>query len=291
MRETRRCVTVTKVPRKQEPTKVELLGDDVSLSWVDLDYVRLTSVRGADLLSVATEVVEQFYRGDVIKRAHGGFWSDHVKYTSNRQARMVDVSGDRCCDVMGWLLDFEASCGGTAEFTRVDYAVDLRLSKPDSGLANRWYESDVGKNCRRDKLTGETLYLGSRLSPIYGRVYDKSTRYGDAPGAGSVWRFELEAKKVQARRLAKAWSNAEFKGQHIGAVIAHQFKKWGVKLPIEGLRVKAELAVITESATIQWLRHTVRPSIERLISAGRESQVKAALGEQVMTAYTLDLGL
>lgn len=267
------------MPRKQELPTIEIQENDVSLSWVDLDYVRVTSVRGADLAGLAAEVLSQFYPSDVIKRTAHGFSSNHVKLAYNRQARMLDISGDKSGNIMGDILLHSATVREElAYFTRVDYALDLRMTVPDKIMLTKWYEMSLGNKEVRSR-DGETLYFGARTSPVFGRAYDKSLRYGDAPG--NVFRFELEGHRVQAKKFAYSWDKAEFKSQHIGQVISGQFLKWGIKLPITGKKMRLEVAVTDEEKTITWLRTTVRPCIARLIEAGRISEVKAALGENV----------
>lgn len=240
----------------------------------------MTSVSGADLLSYADWLRTELFASEQFKKTPYGFSSGPLTYFQNKGLRKLDIAGELASEAFQMVLDFSAlqnaPNGSAWEFTRVDYAVDVRLDKPAPTLARDWY-NDVGDRAVLSR-GGDTLYLGSRKSGNFGRIYDKSARYGDGLGAGAVWRFELEAKRVQARRLAVAWQKAENKTHHVVGVVAYQMKKWGVGLPLQGVRVRQEVVVKQEDNTVQWLRRTVAPSVARLVAAGREGEVLSALG-------------
>lgn len=267
------------MPRAIRPAKVTLQNAQ-SVAFVDLDYIRMTSCSGADLLSYAEWLRDELFAREQFKKTPYGFNSGPLTYYRNKGLCKVDIAGEVASEAFQMVLDFAAqqngADGSSWEFTRVDYAIDIRLDEPVPTLAKDWYAA-VGERAILSR-EGDTLYLGSRKSGNFGRIYDKSVRYGDAMGSGTVWRFELEAKRVQARRLAAVWQKAGDKGWHIASVVAYQMKKWGVGLPLSGVRVQQELAVKQEGNTMRWLRHTVAPSIARLVSAGREDEVLSALG-------------
>lgn len=266
------------MPRPITPAKVGL--SDVNLSYINIDYFRMTSLTGGDLLSVADHLREELFYGESFKKTEYGFRAGGLSYWHKKGMRKLDVAGDCSGDALQLVYDYASTMseqnGQPAEFTRVDYCLDVRLKNPEPKLAMRWYE-DVGKKVIMSR-EGDTLYLGSRLSPNYGRVYDKSARYGDEAGSGSVWRFEIEAKRVQARRLSNSWRKAIDKTEHISSVISYQFRKWGIELPLRGQKPQCEIAVSEECSTTQWLRRSVAPSVARLIEAGRGNEVLQALG-------------
>jgi DNA relaxase NicK len=96
--------------------------------------------------------------------------------------------------------------------TRLDFAVDVREGKADpSDIENEWRAGRVHTHARKMTVieattrgrgkTGKTVYIGSRQSQAFLRIYDK----GAEQNTGEDWtRIELETKPPLSTLLLKA---------------------------------------------------------------------------------------
>lgn len=176
--------------------------------------------------------------------------------------------------------------------TRLDLCCDY-LIKPRH-LATEWYnhliEFGVKKSHKFSRFTGggggETLYLGSRQSPQYGRLYDKGIQSGQAP-VGELWRMEVEYKKPVAGFLAQHLMTLDTKQRQ--TEIANRVVQWFLErgCPVDkdwqSQEVKpifVEERITTSEKKLAWLRGQVAPTVSRLIEAG--------LGKEVLNCLLLD---
>lgn len=96
--------------------------------------------------------------------------------------------------------------------TRLDFAADIRgaNAKPDD-IERAWLEGRVKTNARRMQVIeakdkkghgkGKTVYIGSRTSSVFLRVYDK----GAESKSGDDWlRVEVEAKSPVSNKVCSA---------------------------------------------------------------------------------------
>jgi hypothetical protein len=94
--------------------------------------------------------------------------------------------------------------------SRVDVAVDVQRHFDVPGAYSRW------QGITRTKITAiedETLYIGSRKSELFWRIYNKATEMG-RPEKAPLWRFEIELKGERAKQFWSLWQrhNAELPG-------------------------------------------------------------------------------
>lgn len=97
----------------------------------------------------------------------------------------------------------------TQKFTRLDVALNLHDSYLTPGTVERWYKAKkiltkahAGRRIYSLEKEGDTLYLGSRRSDRFLRIYDKAA---DMKLPDTAWvRVELETHRRQARALAYA---------------------------------------------------------------------------------------
>lgn len=177
--------------------------------------------------------------------------------------------------------------------TRMDICIDF---KPDDGrnFASRKYATALETNGdKRRKYAlfhnsdgGETLYVGSRQSMQFGRLYDKGAESGRA-APGELWRAEIEYKKPVSGEIAKAlWElQTARRCETITASILGWFAHRYVDLEEtanggELLAINIEKRVTTPSKKLAWLRSQVAPTVSQLVSAG--------LGKEVLNNLLLD---
>ena len=176
--------------------------------------------------------------------------------------------------------------------TRVDLAVTVELARIDTKLAENAYEANHKPGKRQYALiqnskNGRTLYVGSRSSAQYGRLYDKGVKdYGMEPG--KVWRYEIEVKdKFKNAALMKSmlerWRLHGVCADDIMAYVHQWFSVRGVSPKFsargKGLpRPDVEATVMTAEKKLRWLSAQVAPTVQELIRVGLGEQAMLALG-------------
>lgn len=180
------------------------------------------------------------------------------------------------------------------QVSRVDLQVTATLKEPEPDLALWCFEylgqlaTEGAVNVPSSRLVlgdvrtrGDTLYIGSRKSAQFGRVYDKGVQEKtDEPGR--KWRYEVELKKPlalpMARQLREQGSN---RTENIIATV-HEWFDGRYCTPIfdkRGTRIVSEVIarVHSDEVTLDWLRSQVEPSVTRLMKNGRGREIFMAL--------------
>lgn len=183
---------------------------------------------------------------------------------------------------------------GKHRVTRLDLAMDFAFDRPVN-LAERLFRqlSGGGGNKQR-KFTlysgsdlGTTLYLGSRTSMQFGRLYDKGIEAGKAK-AGLLWRAEVEYKKPMSGSMAKALWDVEPDKRELA--ICDTIGEWFAERKAElfsvwqradAMHISVEQRVTTADRKLAWLRTQVAPTVAQLIAAG--------YGKSVLNSLLLDV--
>lgn len=143
---------------------------------------------------------------------------------------------------------------------------------------------------RRRKITqytnsegGHTLYIGSRTSEHYCRLYNKFAEskqeiYRDA------WRFEVELHNKSAKKVADGLLGlpGEMK-PYILSTIRSYYQERGVELPwayshATPLSYAVDRHETDDERSITWLSTQVRPTVARLLARGYTTDVLVSLG-------------
>lgn len=226
----------------------------------------------------------QGYKGQTCGPISAGFNGDNF---------IIRISG-KSADEVETLIPSFASC----KPTRVDYQVTIQLEKPDKALASRAFgimEKSNGLQGPKRFLAfftsnSDTLYVGKRTSPVMLRLYDKTpdvnianrTKY--APG--SFWRYEVEYKRQYATVAFETWRISPNRTELIKDTVASEFLKrnapFNGSVQEYGTALKAYLAPTTVNSNLKWLKSTVRPVFQRLVSSGLEKEALMALGQSLI---------
>jgi len=200
---------------------------------------------------------------------------------------MVILSGDAAGAMWGELAP------KATNITRVDFAVTVTLLGPAKWVIKDHYNNIPKKHLEARNYTfiqssdeGYTLYVGSRNSYNFGRIYDKGVQSGDYK-AGNQFRYEVENKKPYSDVIARDIAYKVVKGEHEPSLINSYVYQWfttRVVTPIfppdyHYARPDLGVSVTTKEAKLSWLRTQVRPTVARLIEMG--------LGEETMKALDL----
>jgi hypothetical protein len=193
--------------------------------------------------------------------------------------------------------------------SRLDLAVTCELQYPFPNVAGVCYDwimenlenPELRKRIYslvRDTNGGQTLYVGSRASDQFGRLYDKARETQSDELNDKLWRYEVEfkgdrAKAVNARLLDRATipetvrvGVAEmclpacptpeiigtvylwFDSRHVHPLFYRTSRRVATEI---------EARVTSDELSLLWLAHFVRPTVGRLMRRGREEAVYKAL--------------
>ena len=227
-----------------------------------------------------------------------GFQCDSVRYGKRLDSSALFSTGSDSMKITHILInDYDYM---DLQTTRIDVCIDVCLVDAKRGWLrglreNSDFKDLHAKERRETKLiessTGDTLYIGSRTSGRFGRIYDKSLAYG--VDLGYVYRFELETKKLVAPALFKrlfpenedttySWDNF---ANRVRNIIQGQFMAWGVNVSLNAKLaevIKAETRISTVDSQLQWLSRSVAPMISRLTDAGYKQEAFEAIGINIV---------
>lgn len=178
--------------------------------------------------------------------------------------------------------------GATA--TRVDLALTAEFSQPLKDCALHGYNHAVsayGEASRRKYALvqsqggGQTLYVGSRKSSMFGRLYDRGIKAG-THGQAYLWRWEVEYKADKASTVWTALQNSSDVSTLSAGLVTSWFATREVESPSVSLVHALPLSTHTVAPTIdnrlEWMRQQVRPSVKKLMDGGHAEAVLKALG-------------
>lgn len=128
---------------------------------------------------------------------------------------------------------------------------------------------------------GDTLQMGSRSSPRFGRLYDKGRQSGIEAYAGA-WRYEVEYKYEGASRMCSTLRRAGHDPFTVSAIVAGQYTHWGIEVPWDaGTTIAPDVLGKVKSDAdkkLAWLRDQVAGTVDKLRQMGLEWEVLEALG-------------
>lgn len=175
--------------------------------------------------------------------------------------------------------------------SRLDVQITVRSSNCGPGYASDMYQRLLGSSRRRGRsiaktlitstYTGDTLYLGRRISDSYGRIYNKSAedKVAEVPPR---WRFEVEYKRKYALGQALAYAQAPEKDVWCTSRVYHWFHDRFASPPISPLvrcsDSGASRGSSEEARVVEWLKVGVRPVVRRLAAKYGWPDTLALLG-------------
>jgi hypothetical protein len=186
--------------------------------------------------------------------------------------------------------------------SRVDLAVTVNCNKAWSGLLQTYYDflnAPTAKHVKfsssitKNSAGGQTLYIGSRMSRAFGRVYDKGIEAGLEPESGKLWRYEIEFKKPLAKQVLSALHSNKYLphdthwNEEVAQSIVSTVYVWfqARNLPPlftrrenESISLECEARITSDEVSLNWLTTQVRPTVLRLAERGKLHRVKEALG-------------
>jgi DNA relaxase NicK len=126
---------------------------------------------------------------------------------------------------------------------------------------------------------GSTLYIGSRQSDLFARLYDKGVEQA-ACVPGQWWRLELEIKHERALTVARTLHFAVAHTQQLTSIVAGYFlDRTGMRIPSYDVSAvcNGEPRVTTADQKVLWLSRGVRPTVRWLLDRQETARVLDAL--------------
>jgi len=172
-------------------------------------------------------------------------------------------------------LDLQATikvgCGPTKQIERHRRAARAYSTKMHNKPIVRWTADHRG---------GYTLYLGARESICFGRIYDKFAQSG-LDHYQSCVRYEVQYHNKLATNLAVQLAAQASSLPHTAAFVSQFFRGRGVSLEVpydDKATYCCSRPRSDDDKCLKWLQTAVRPSVLRLINAGKGEEVMRALG-------------
>jgi len=205
--------------------------------------------------------------------------TEGVRYGVRGDEGIVILSGGRAG------AHWREIAGLADNITRIDLALTVAFDDARPTLALEFYQRAKEEgNANYGYVTttrgGSTLYVGSRTSQFFGRLYDKSAEQGLV--SGLVWRWEVEVKKPKSGLAVATLIDQDDPKNWIHNYIHQWYTMRGIDCPEPGTyrdtALEVGAIVKTTDKTIAWLSSQVRPAVHKLINAGLRDQVQKALG-------------
>jgi len=213
-----------------------------------------------------------------------GWHSDGIRCGVRHDGTLVSLSGLKCREEWKEALTAAEHC------SRLDVAVDVHLDAKVPTLTRDCYESlfhvppGNGRPAKRSLILnsdgGSTLYIGSRVSDRFARLYDKGIEQRTL-AAGKWWRFELELKGARAEQMSAGLLSAIAYRATCVATVAEYFQlRAGLLIPFEpgALICNEGREPTTDARRLHWLSHQVRGTVLELTRSVGLPRVLGALG-------------
>lgn len=222
-------------------------------------------------------------------RGYSGFSIGSARWGTRDDSDILILSGEDCQAFWRIFAGWATNC------SRLDLAVTARTTRCYPRLLDTYIsmlrEGDSAMLKRTVKVarcdgTGKTLYVNSRNTDQFGRIYDKGAQLGLPLDIHRLWRYEIELKNERAHKTIKQLLSTELEEswpQSICSTVWEWFNQRELP-PIfsrqSGLGLDLELhaSITSVSQKLNWLTRGVSPTIKTLIDAGYKNEVINALG-------------
>jgi len=209
-----------------------------------------------------------------------------IRYGVREDSAIIVLSGSDAATLWRVFAPHMSNC------TRVDLAVTCETSRCYNKLLATYYQwiRQNGLSSQRKHTLiqntgrGQTLYVGSRTSDEFGRVYDKAAERGDPLHIGRWWRYEVEYKGEMAKILGQELLGAEG-DKALPGLISDTVYAWFNRRDIppiwqkdqDGWLLEREAKVTDASRSLTWLTTQVKPTVMWLVQEGWLREVLKAL--------------
>jgi len=268
-----------------------------------IDYVRLTSnnpltVKILDRVFVEIAIDEQRAGYEIKNGGMIGFFgrkTKHAFFGMREDWCMFQVSGRAAQAHLKKFWHVEANC------TRIDIQHTIRTDDNIGPLLTVYEnqsceaKSPNGKHwdtdLRRHNRENQTLYIGSRTSEWYGRVYDKFAESKKEEYKGCV-RFEVEVKGDASRAIWDGFVRGSISLSKLVGIVPQWYRQHGLSVPgyedWQGEAVIQKPAPTSIQRRLGWLAKMVSGTVSKLADEGYFWEATQALFRQALTSRELE---
>lgn len=222
---------------------------------------------------------------DFSRFGYTGVRAGRCSWGERADGDMATLSGDLANLELDRAMSLATNC------SRVDLAVTFHFDNPPLCLERDYYHEYAEWAAPREHPSlgvlvqntngGSTLYVGSRASDTYLRVYNKGAESGDVRYK-DCHRFEVEVKGGRAAPTATEVSLCDAPQAHVQAAVHAYCWEHGVIPPFDsfgGARIVPGFRRRSDAdSKLAWLKTQVRPTVAWLEESGHAGRVVAALG-------------
>jgi len=223
-------------------------------------------------------------------------WVNRLGFSGDRTEHFFVGKRDTKTLVIGTGLEAKEQgaffLGLATNVTRLDLAVTLRDDDVDRDWTKIAYnqasmdgrvDSGLLKTHRIEGTPdGRTLYIGSRASDRYIRIYDK-TAESKGIWPERSWRWEVEYKRPRAGMVAARLLRQGSSPNAVVDIVSSALADLRVKLPCDhipsGWLAKRPRLMTDDETRLVYTTRVIGPFIKRLIDSVGEDRVTAALQE------------
>lgn len=286
---------------------------------VGLDYLRVSYATDWAILGTADRMMRS--RADIMATAMYGADRAVVSlYQSSygagyRSGRHYNITmrrdGKRVTEIasgVGARLWSPPRTMTNVSWRRIDVAIDMCYTTDDrkspldpvdlaEGLLGRAYDLLVasGKQQSVTRITSDstTLYLGSRRSERYLRLYNKSAdlRRQQLEEPLAIVRVELELKSRGTEIVPTDYLTVGDVASYVWGVVAYMVRRYNLPLldvPVVPAVYNPRLDEPEEYRTLKWIKDKVLPALKRLSVAGYEQDLRQLGIALTLTGSSLD---
>ena len=271
---------------------VDWLTATTPRDWPDAKLLE----EGDRLLALAEcmghEPQERAWYGYAIRRA------GPVSCGIGDQGALVTVSGGMAATSWSKLARVSKS------ISRLDVQVTIKPNPPNPYLSHDHLQEVLAwqqhrKSKHNVKWWGQgaqwqTLVIGARTSESMARIYDKGAESGEPEMAG-CWRYEVEAHKPLAGRLARVLQVLQDDRAAVGAYVSEYFRRRGMEPKFDATgevpRAVSGKPRADDERRLAWIFGVVRPVMLGLVDRGRGEEAWATVGlPRVLARQAAELG-
>jgi len=175
----------------------------------------------------------------------------------------LEISGAYCQRIASEMPSLLQAYSG--HFSRLDVAVDMETTVSPIEFDAAIDAPLIQTRSKMQSSTGQTVYIGSRTSERFARVY----RYFEPHPRAHLLRAEFQLKGKYANALAQEVSS----GTSLDSLAAGMGKNFGFAHPCWTTREAPKMVRVESHAqsgqTVAWLTTTIAPLLRRLNREGR----------------------
>lgn len=225
-----------------------------------------------DFIAQATDFVHGKGRAPYTDTWHSDMIGITLFARAGSPHMLIELSGKGCqaAREAGVLEAWISRHSGTA--TRVDIAVDFPTATRPAAFAERRDNQRFKSGGHMHSERGETVYVGSRTSDRYARVY----RYEPPHPRSDLLRVEMVFRKDQAKAVCRmlAYDGLRDTTAVCGSVFGWQHPLWpddfkdAAPLPVERTETH-------QGKTVHWLFKQVLPACEKVVRSGERDHIES----------------